>query len=97
MAVIVVGGHSRNVGKTSVVAGLISAFSRYSWTAVKISWHRHAEVFDGEIRLRAANRHKGLFVKEDVLVYGGTAVGDIDGALRSQRQKRLAKVGSAKG
>jgi AbrB family looped-hinge helix DNA binding protein len=55
------------------------------------------ETFDGEIRLRAANRHKGLFVKEDVLVYGGTAVGDIDGALRSQRQKRLAKVGSAKG
>jgi len=43
MAIIVVGGHSRNVGKTSVVAGLISAFPQYSWTAIKISSHRHEE------------------------------------------------------
>jgi len=41
MAIIVVGGHSRKVGKTSVVAGLISAFSRYPWMAVKISSHWH--------------------------------------------------------
>ncbi len=43
MAIIVVGGHARNVGKTSVVAGLISAFPQYSWTAIKISSHRHQE------------------------------------------------------
>jgi hypothetical protein len=42
MTTVVVGGHSRNVGKTSVVAGLIAAFSQYPWTAVKISSHRHA-------------------------------------------------------
>lgn len=43
MAIIVVGGHARNVGKTSVVTGLISAFPQYSWTAIKISSHRHKE------------------------------------------------------
>ena len=46
MAIIVVGGHARNVGKTSVVAGIISAFPQYSWTAIKISSHRHRECED---------------------------------------------------
>jgi hypothetical protein len=39
---IVVGGQARKVGKTSVAASLISAFSDCPWTAVKISSHRHA-------------------------------------------------------
>jgi molybdopterin-guanine dinucleotide biosynthesis protein len=41
MAVIVIGGHSRNVGKTSVVAGLIAALREYRWTAVKITQFGH--------------------------------------------------------
>jgi len=41
MAIIVIGGHSRNVGKTSVVAGLISALPGFDWTAVKITQHGH--------------------------------------------------------
>jgi hypothetical protein len=41
VAVIVVGGHSRSVGKTSVVAGLISALREYNWTAVKITQYGH--------------------------------------------------------
>ena len=41
MAVVVVGGHSRNVGKTSVVAGLIAALRDYGWTAFKITQHGH--------------------------------------------------------
>ncbi|HEX8815054.1 MAG TPA: hypothetical protein VF753_06100 [Terriglobales bacterium] len=41
MPVIVVGGNARNVGKTSVVAGLIGALREYSWTAIKITPHRH--------------------------------------------------------
>jgi hypothetical protein len=44
MTTVVVGGHSRKVGKTSVAAGLIAAFSQYPWTAVKISSHRHAGI-----------------------------------------------------
>ena len=41
MAIIVVGGHSRSVGKTSVVAGLISALPERHWTAVKITQFGH--------------------------------------------------------
>lgn len=41
MAIIVVGGHSRSVGKTSVVAGLISALPEYKWTALKITQYGH--------------------------------------------------------
>jgi hypothetical protein len=41
VAIIVIGGHSRSVGKTSVVAGLISALREYEWTAVKITQYGH--------------------------------------------------------
>ena len=41
MAVIVVGGHSRNIGKTSVVAGLIAQLPQYRWTAFKITQYGH--------------------------------------------------------
>ena len=41
MAVVVVGGHTRNIGKTSVVAGLISAMPERRWTAVKITQFGH--------------------------------------------------------
>jgi hypothetical protein len=41
MATIVIGGHSRSVGKTSVVAGLISALPEYHWTAFKITQYGH--------------------------------------------------------
>ena len=41
MSLIVVGGHTRSVGKTSVVAGLISALPEYRWTAMKITQHGH--------------------------------------------------------
>jgi hypothetical protein len=37
MAVIVVGGHTKNIGKTSVVCGLISALPDRCSTAIKIS------------------------------------------------------------
>ena len=41
MTLVVVGGHSRSVGKTSVVAGLISALPNYEWTAAKITQYGH--------------------------------------------------------
>lgn len=41
MAIVVVGGHSRNVGKTSVVAGLIARFRERDWLAVKITQFGH--------------------------------------------------------
>jgi hypothetical protein len=41
MAIVVIGGHSRSVGKTSVVAGLIAALPEYHWTALKITQYGH--------------------------------------------------------
>ena len=41
MAIVVIGGHSRSVGKTSVVAGLIAAMREYDWTAMKITQYGH--------------------------------------------------------
>src|ERR1022692_841974 len=41
MALIVIGGHSRSVGKTSVVAGLIAALPEFHWTAIKITQYGH--------------------------------------------------------
>jgi len=41
MAVVVIGGHSRSVGKTSVVAGLIAALPEYKWTALKVTQYGH--------------------------------------------------------
>lgn len=41
MSLVVIGGHSRNVGKTSVVAGLIAALPEFEWTALKITQYGH--------------------------------------------------------
>ena len=41
MAIVVVGGHSRSVGKTSVVAGIIAALPEIRWTAFKITQYGH--------------------------------------------------------
>ncbi|HEU5403570.1 MAG TPA: hypothetical protein VFU86_19605 [Terriglobales bacterium] len=47
MSLIVVGGQSRKIGKTSVVAELISALRQYEWLAAKITQHGH-EVCSGD-------------------------------------------------
>ncbi len=41
MPIVVIGGHSRSVGKTSVVAGLIAALPDFHWTALKITQYGH--------------------------------------------------------
>ena len=41
MAIVVVGGHSRSVGKTSVVAQLIARLPQWNWTACKITQFGH--------------------------------------------------------
>ena len=41
MAILVVGGNTRNIGKTSVVAGLISAMPEMNWNAFKITQFGH--------------------------------------------------------
>ena len=41
MKLVLVGGQSRNIGKTSVMAGLIQAFPQYLWTAIKLTLFGH--------------------------------------------------------
>jgi hypothetical protein len=41
MAIVVVGGHSRDVGKTSVVASIIARLPQLHWTAFKITQFGH--------------------------------------------------------
>ncbi len=38
---VVVGGHSRNIGKTSVVAGIVRLLPEFGWTAMKITQFGH--------------------------------------------------------
>ena len=38
---VAIGGHSRNIGKTSLVADLISKFRSRSWVALKITQYGH--------------------------------------------------------
>jgi hypothetical protein len=41
VAIVVVGGNTRNIGKTSVVAALIARFPEFRWTAFKITQFGH--------------------------------------------------------
>jgi hypothetical protein len=41
MAIVVIGGHSRSVGKTSMVAELIAALPEMQWTALKVTQYGH--------------------------------------------------------
>jgi len=41
MNLVVIGGHTRNIGKTSVMAALIRQFAPLGWTAVKVTQYGH--------------------------------------------------------
>jgi molybdopterin-guanine dinucleotide biosynthesis protein len=41
VAIVVVGGNSRNIGKTSVVAGLVARLPELDWTAIKVTQYGH--------------------------------------------------------
>lgn len=47
MAIVVIGGQAKDIGKTGVICGLIAAMPERRWTAIKISRHGHgAEVLE---------------------------------------------------
>jgi hypothetical protein len=73
MAVIVVGGSGKGVGKTSLVCGLIAALPEFRWTAVKVTSHDYGisghileETQAGQgtdtARYLAAGAHRALLV-----------------------------------
>src|ERR1700733_925136 len=41
MAIVVIGGQAKDIGKTSVICGLIAAMPERHWTAIKVSRHGH--------------------------------------------------------
>jgi hypothetical protein len=65
MALIVIGGHSRSVGKTSVVAGLIAALPEFNWTALKVTQYGHGFCsMDGEPCHCATDDHSWAISEE---------------------------------
>lgn len=44
--IVVVGGHTRNIGKTGVVCSILRQTSRLNWTAIKITQFGHSECSD---------------------------------------------------
>ena len=46
MKLVVIGGHSRSVGKTSLMAGVIAASSERRWTALKVTQYGHGVCSD---------------------------------------------------
>jgi hypothetical protein len=65
MSIVVIGGHSRSVGKTSVVAGLISALPALHWTALKVTQYGHGICSaDGQPCECASNDHSWAVTEE---------------------------------
>jgi len=65
MSLVVIGGHSRSVGKTSVVAGLIAALPEFRWTAVKITQYGHGICSaNGELCDCATDDHSWALTEE---------------------------------
>lgn len=65
MATVIIGGHSRSVGKTSVVAGLIAALPEMQWTALKVTQYGHGVCSaDGEPCDCATDDHSWAVTEE---------------------------------
>jgi hypothetical protein len=98
MAIIVVGGHSRSVGKTSVVAGLIAGLPEFHWTAMKITQYGHGICSaNGELCGCATDDHSWAVTEErDRSAESDTSRFLVAGAARSlwvrTRQGMLAEA-----
>jgi hypothetical protein len=65
MSLVIIGGHSRSVGKTSVAAGLIAALPEFHWTALKITQYGHGICSaDGQACDCATNDHSWAISEE---------------------------------
>jgi hypothetical protein len=65
MNIVVIGGHTRNIGKTSVMTGLIADTKRLGWTAVKITQFGHGICSrDGQSCKCAPTEHPFVLTEE---------------------------------
>jgi molybdopterin-guanine dinucleotide biosynthesis protein len=96
--VIVVGGQSRSVGKTSVVAGLIARLPEMHWTAFKITQYGHGFCTANGAPCACATADHTIAITEERSVSSGTDTARFlaAGAVRSlwvrTRQGMLAEA-----
>jgi molybdopterin-guanine dinucleotide biosynthesis protein len=65
MKLVMVGGHTRNIGKTSVVEGIIRALPEFNWTAAKITQFGHGVCsVNGEACGCAVSEHQFSITEE---------------------------------
>ena len=65
MKLVMVGGHTRNIGKTSVVEGIIRATPEFNWTAAKITQFGHGVCsVNGEACDCAVSEHQFSITEE---------------------------------
>lgn len=65
MRLVMVGGHTRNLGKTSVVEGIIRELPEFNWTAVKITQYGHGVCsVNGKACDCAVNEHQFSITEE---------------------------------
>jgi hypothetical protein len=65
MAVVVVGGGARGVGKTTLVCGVICALPEFAWIAVKVTTHAHsglAPVYEEIVNREAGGERSGGWI-----------------------------------
>ena len=98
MSLVVVGGHTRNIGKTQLVVEIIRAFPEAGWTAVKITQYGHGVCsINGESCHCAVDEHT-FAVEEETDRSGKTDTSRflVAGARRSlwarTKQGRLAEA-----
>lgn len=72
MAVVVVGGQSRSVGKTSVVAGLIARLPEMRWTAFKITQYGHGFCTANGAPCACATADHSIAISEERSASSGT-------------------------
>lgn len=63
---VVVGGNSRNIGKTSVAASIIRGTVQLGWTALKITQYGHGRCANGGDCECAGQRHRYALTEEKV-------------------------------
>ena len=90
--ICVVGGHSRNIGKTTVAASLIAATPEARWTAIKLTQHGHGFCTHGLTEC-ACSAHPGPY---DILLQNEPNETD-SGRFLSAGSERAYWVRSAQG
>jgi molybdopterin-guanine dinucleotide biosynthesis protein len=71
MRMIMIGGHTRNIGKTSVIESIIRGLSNFQWTAVKITQFGHGVCsINGESCGCSVNEHEYAITEEKSLDSG---------------------------